>query len=133
MPFPISGAGYQLGDGNTAEIYLGVQGAPSTATATATLTPAQVTAGLMVANPSATAATYTLPTAALLDAFVGNARADTTFELKLINLGTGSGAITLSAGAGLTLVGLATVAITSQASLLFRKIADGSWTVYRVA
>lgn len=124
--------GYQVGAGNTSEVVMGVQAAPQTATSTATLTAAQVTGGLLVANPSTSAATYTLPTAALLEAAVPNAKVDSTFRLDIVNLGTSSGALTIAAGTGITIVGSATVAITSSASLLFRRTGEGAWTVYRV-
>lgn len=134
MPgFPVSGGGYQIGDGNTAELYLGVQTTPVTATGSTTLTTIQVNGGLMVANPSTTAATYVTPTGAQLDAALANAKTDSTFELRLVNIGTGSGAITLSAGTGVTIVGNAVVAITSSAQLLWRRTGDSAWTVYRTA
>ena len=127
------GGGYQTTDGNTSELILGVQAAPQTATATATLTAAQITGGLLVANPSASAATYTLPTVALTEAVVTNAKVDSTFELNIVNLGTSSGALTIAAGTGWTIVGSATVAITSSARYLARKTGAGAWTIYRVA
>lgn len=134
MPgFPVSGGGYQIGDGNTAEIYMGVQTAPQTATGTTTLTTIQVNGGLLVANPSATAATYTTPTGAQLDAALANAKIDSTFELRVVNLGTASGAITFSGGTGVTIVGNAVVAVTSSAQLLWRRTADNTWVVYRTA
>jgi hypothetical protein len=134
MPgFPVSGGGYQIGDGNTAELYLGVQTTPVTATGSTTLTTIQVNGGLMVANPSTTAATYVTPTGAQLDAALANAKTDSTFELRVVNIGTGSGAITLSAGTGVTIVGSATIAVTSSAQLLWRRTGDSAWTVYRTA
>lgn len=134
MPgFPVSGGGYQIGDGNIAEIYLGVQTAPQTATASTTLTTIQVNGGVLVANPSTSAATYVTPTGAQLDAALSNAKTDSTFELRVVNLGTASGAVTFSAGTGVTLVGNATVAVTSSAQLLWRRTGDSAWTVYRTA
>lgn len=127
------GGGYQTTDGNTSELTLGVQAAPQTATATATLTAAQITGGLLVANPSASAATYTLPTVTATEAIVTNAKVDSTFELNIVNLGTSSGALTIAAGTGWTIVGSATVAITSSARYLARKTGAGAWTIYRVA
>ena len=127
------GGGYQTTDGNTSELTLGVQAAPQTATATATLTAAQITGGLLVANPSTSAATYTLPTVTATEAIVTNAKVDSTFELNIVNLGTSSGALTIAVGTGWTLVGSATVAITSSARFLARKTGAGAWTIYRVA
>lgn len=133
MPIPNSGGGYQYTDGNINEVIMGVQGAPQTATATATLTAAQITGGLLVANPSTSAATYTLPTVASVEQVVSNAKVNSSFDLSVVNLGTSLGALTISAGTGWTLVGSATVAITSSAQFTARKTGDGAWTLYRVA
>jgi len=133
MAFPSYGGGFQVGDGNVNEFQIGVQADPQTATATATLTTAQTLGGLLVANPSTSAAAYTLPTAASLDAALVNPKTNSTFELKLVNLGTSSGAVTMTAGTGWTLVGNAVVAVTSSAQFLARKTGSGAWTLYRVA
>ena len=133
MPIANTGGGYQFTDGNINEVIMGVQGAPQTATATATLTAAQITGGILVANPSTSAATYTLPTAAQVEAVVSNAKTNSSFDLAIVNLGTSSGALTISAGTGWTLVGSATVAITSSAQFIARKTGDSAWSLYRVA
>ena len=140
MALPNSGGGYQNTDGNTNEIVMGVQAAPQTATATATLTAAQITGGLLVGNPSTSAASYTLPTATLIDAVFTNAKVNSTFELKIINLGTSTGLITVVVGTGITAVGNLVVAITGSAAgvsgaaqFLFRKTGDAAYTVYRTA
>jgi len=140
MALPNSGGGYQYTDGNTNEIVMGVQAAPQTATATATLTAAQVTGGILVGNPSTTAASYTLPTATLIDAVFTNSKVNSTFELTIINLGTSTGLITVVVGTGITAVGNLIVAITGSAAgvggaaqFLFRKTDTAAYTVYRVA
>jgi hypothetical protein len=140
MALPNSGGGYQFTDGNTNEIIMGVQAAPQTATATATLTVAQLTGGLLVGNPSTTAASYTMPTAAAIDAVFNNAKVNSTFELKVVNLGTSTGLITMVVGTGITAVGNLVIAITGSAAgvsgaaqFLFRKTGDAAYTVYRVA
>jgi hypothetical protein len=140
MALPNSGGGYQFTDGNTNEIVMGVQAAPQTATATATLTAAQVTGGILVGNPSTTAASYTLPTAAALDAVFNNSKPNSTFRLVVINLGTSTGLITMVVGTGITAVGNLVVAITGSAAgvggaaeFLFRKTGDAAYTMYRVA
>jgi hypothetical protein len=139
MALPNSGGGYQYTDGNTNEIVMGVQAAPQTATATATLTAAQVTSGILVGSPVTTAASYTLPTATLIDAVFTNAKVNSTFELTVINLGTSTGLITIVTGAGITTVGNLVVAITGStagvggaARFLFRKTGDAAYTMYRV-
>ena len=134
MAIPNVGGGYQVGDGNVNELRLGYAAVPQTATATATLTAAQITAGILVANPSTTAATYTLPTAAQIDSALNNAKAGSTFDLSIINLGTSTGTVTLAMGTGVTDGGNATVAVAVTASNIFRfrKTADGAWVVYRL-
>jgi hypothetical protein len=129
------GGGYQSTDGNLNEIEIGAMAVPQTATATATLTVAQVTGGMLVANPSTTAATYTFPTAAALDAVLANLKVGSTFDLAIVNLGTGSGALTLTMGAGATLVGSGTVAVSTSAVLRFRRTGVNdiaTFTVYRL-
>ena len=135
MALPNGAGGYQVGDGNLNELVIGYAAAPQTATSTATLTAAQVTGGMLVANPSTSAATYTLPTAASIDAVVTSAKVGSTFDLAIVNTGTSSGTITLSMGTGLTDGGNAVVAvaITSSATFRFRKTGDAAWSVYKVA
>ena len=135
MAIPNVGGGYQVGDGNLNEIRLGYSAAPQTATSTATLTAAQVTGNVLVANPSTSAATYTLPTAAAIDTALNNAKVGSTFDLSIVNIGTSSGTVTLSMGTGVTDGGNAAVAvaITSSAVFRFRKTADGAYTVYKIA
>ena len=140
MALPSVGGGYQNTDGNQSEQTIGVQATQQTATATATLTVAQVTGGILVGNPSTTAASYTLPTAALIDATMTNMKTNSTFKLTVINLGTSTGLITVVVGTGITAVGNLIVAITGSAAgvsgaaeFLFRKTGDAAYTVYRVA
>ena len=135
MALPNGAGGYQVGDGNLNEVILSYEAVPQTATATATLTAAQVTGGMLVANPGTSAATYTLPTAASIDAVVSSAKVGSTFDLNVVNIGTSSGAVTLATATGLTDGGNAfvAVAITSSALFRFRKTGDGAWTVYKVA
>jgi hypothetical protein len=135
MAIPNGGGGFQVGAGNPAETILGRLAAPQTATATATLTAAQVTGNWLVANPSTSAATYTLPTGTLIDAAVPNATVGSTFDLSIVNTGTTSGAVTLATATGITDGGNAfvAVAVTSSAVFRFRKTGEGTWTVYKVA
>ncbi len=134
------GGGYQNTDGNLNEQTIGTQAAQQTATATATLTVAQITGGILVGNPSTSAATYTLPTATLIDATMTNMKVNSTFTLRIINLGTSNGLITVAVGTGITAVGNLIVAITGSAAgvsgaaeFLFRKTDTAAYTVYRVA
>lgn len=135
MALPNGAGGYQLGAGNRAETTMGYADAPQTAGATATLTAAQILGGMLVANPSTSAATYTLPTAAQIDTALPNATVGSTFDLNLVNIGTSSGAVTLATATGLTDGGNAfvAVAVTSSAAFRFRKTAEGAYTVYKIA
>lgn len=135
MALPNGAGGVQIGSGNRNETIMSFGAAPQTATSTATLTAAQVVGGMLLANPSTSAATYTLPTAALIDAAVPNATVGSTFDLSIVNIGTSSGTVTLSMGTGITDGGNAAVAvaITSSALFRFRKTAEGAYTVYKIA
>ena len=128
--------GYQLGDGNLSEVTLRTSPTPATATVTATLTVDQVTAGILLGSPGTSAASYTLPTVAALEAVVSSAKVGSSFDLSVVNVdGSSSGVITLVAGTGWTLVGLATVVATAGTAQLFRarKSGDGAWSLYRIA
>jgi len=140
MALPSVGGGYQFTDGNTNELEIDTQAAPQTATATATLTTAQTLGGLLVGDPTTTAATYTLPTATAIDAVMTNMKVNSTFRLTVINLGTSTGLITVAVGTGITAVGNLVVAITGSAAgvggaaqFLFRKTGTAAYTVYRIA
>ena len=140
MALPSVGGGYQNTDGNQNEQTIGTQAAPQTATATATLSVAQITGGLLVGSPSTTAASYTLPTATLIDATMTNMKVNSTFRLNIINLGTSTGLITVVVGTGITAVGNLVVAITGSAAgvsgaaeFVFRKTDTAAYSVYRVS
>ena len=134
MPIGTIGGGYQVGDGNLAEVALNVLPAPVTATATANLTVAQLTNGIILGSPGASAASYTLPTVAALEAALGNAKVGSSFPVSVVNVdGSGSGVITLVTNTGWSLVGLMTVAAVAGTAQLFRarKSGDGAWVLYR--
>jgi hypothetical protein len=57
----------------------------------------------------------------------------TSATASLLPLGTASGALTIVAGTGWTLVGSATVAVTSSAQVLAYRTAANTYTLYRVA
>jgi hypothetical protein len=139
MALPSVGGGYQFTDGNLNELEIDTQAAPQTATATATLTTAQTLGGLLVGDPTTTAATYTFPTATAIDAVMTNMKTNSTFRLTVINLGTSTGLITMAVGTGITAVGNLVVAITGSAAgvggaaqFLFRKTGTAAYSVYRV-
>jgi len=136
MALPNGAGGYQVGDGNLNEVILGVQPAPQTATATATLTVAQITGGILLGSPGSSAAAYTLPTGTSLDSAVSSAKVNSSFDFSVTNVdGSSAGVITMTAGTGWTIVGLATIAATAGTTGQFRarKTGDGTWTLYRLA
>lgn len=137
MALPKSGGGYQVGDGNINEPFIDLIPLPVSIAATATLTPAQVLNGLILANSGVTSAqTYTLPTVADLEAeLVNSDRVGTSFTFRVTNLGTSSGTAIIAAGTGWTVSGslTMTIPITTGATLVARKSAVGAWTLYRVA
>lgn len=136
MALPNGAGGYQFGDGNLNETDFFVVPVPATATATATLTAAQVLNGILLGSPGSSAASYTLPTVADLEAALPSAdKPGVAFDFSVVNVdGSGSGVITLVTNTGWTLVGLMTVVATAGTAQMFRarKTGSGSWSLYRI-
>ena len=130
MALPSVGGGYQVGDGNVNEIQMFAL-SPASATATASLTVAQFTSGLLVGGNGVTPATYTIPTVAAVEAVVGNAKVDSAFEFIVLNTSTATGTVTIATNTGWTTVGALTVAINASVRFIARKTGEGSWTLYR--
>jgi hypothetical protein len=128
MAFPNGAGGYQIGDGNLTEVNLGVQAAVTSKAAAATLTPAELTNGII--QYTGASASLTLPTVTDLEALVSSAKNNSSFEVNFIN--TGAGTLTIAAGTGWTLVGTATSATLTSAAWRARKTGDLAWTFYRV-
>lgn len=136
MSLPSIGGGQQLSDGNINEVILGTQVTPATATVTATLTIAQLLTGVLNGSPGSSAATYTLPTVALTEATLVNAKTNSSFDFSVCNIdGSSSGVITMAVGTGWTITGLATIAATAGTTGRFRayKTGAGAWTLQRLA
>jgi hypothetical protein len=136
MTIPNVGGGYQLGDGNLAEIVLSNVAAPVTAAGDATLSVAQLTNGIILGSPGSSAAAYTLPLAATLDAALGNAKIGSAFDFSVVNVnGSGGGIITMTTNTGWSLVGLMTIAATAGTAQAFRarKSGDATWALYRLS
>jgi hypothetical protein len=137
MTIPNGGGGYQVGDGNLNEPLIDALPDPVAVTTAATLTPAQVLNGLILANSGITAAsvTYTLPTVADLELLLSNSdKVGTSFAFRLVNLGTSSGTAIIATNTGWTITGslTMTVPVTTGAQFVARKSAAGAWTLYRV-
>ena len=138
MALPNGAGGYQLGDGNVNDPFIDLTADPVSVTATATLTPAQVLNGLILANSGVTASaqTYTLPTVTDLEnVLINSDRVGTTFSFRVVNLGTSTGTAVIAAGTGWTVSGslTMTIPVTTGAMMIARKSAAGAWTLYRVA
>ena len=137
MPIANGSGGYQIGTGNASEPNMTPIDLPISVTATATLTPAQIANGLILANSGITAAqTYTLPSVTDLElAFSNMERVGTSFDFRVVNLGTSSGTAIIAAGTGWTISGslTMTIPVTTGALLIARKSAAGAWTLYRVS
>lgn len=137
MAIPNGAGGYQVGDGNLNDPIIDALPDPVSVTTAATLTPAQVLNGLIIANSGITAAsvTYTLPTVAELEAVLTNSdKVGTSFTFRVVNIGTSSATAIIAAGTGWTITGslTMTIPVTTGATLLARKSAAGAWTLYRV-
>ena len=129
MALPNGAGGYQLGDGNLTEVNIGVQAAPTSKAAAATLTAAELTNGII--QYTGASASLTLPTVADLEVLVSSAKNNSFFEVNFIN--TGAGTLTIAVGTGWTLVGTVTSATLTSAAWRARKTGDLAWTFYRMA
>lgn len=111
----------------------GAQGTPTAKTADATLTIAELLTKIVTAT-SASAVALTLPTGTLTDAGLGSGTmaVGQSFDWSVINLGSSSGAVTMTAGTDHTYVGSATVAISTSALFRTVKTAANTFVTYRV-
>lgn len=130
MALPNVGGGYQIADGNTSEISMVVRPQAKVITAAYTLTADDFAAGIVSATSSGNYA-LTTPTGVLMDAAFTNAKVGSSFDLALTH-GSATNVITLTGGAGVTVVGLATVTGITSGSWTFRKTGTGTWSAYRV-
>lgn len=145
--FPSETFGYYYAT-DTGQMYVGISGGtvwypggsyrvqptPTAKTADATLTIAELLTGVITVT-SASAVALTLPTGTLTDAGAagGTLKVDQSFEFVVINLGSSSGAVTMTAGAGHTYVGAAVQAISTSARYRVRKTAANTYVTYRVS
>lgn len=145
--FPSDTCGYYYAT-DTGQMYFGVSGGtvwypewtyrvqptPTAKTANATLTIAELFTRIITAT-SASAVALTLPTGTLTDAGAagGTLKVDQSFDWEVINLGSSSGAVTMTAGTDHTYVGAAVVAISTSARFRTRKTAANTYVTYRVS
>jgi hypothetical protein len=132
MALPNGAGGYQVGDGNVGEAQLFVQGAPTSITAAATMTAAQMANGLFVFDGSA--GNLTLPTVADLEAAVSSAsKVSAAFDFFVVNIDGGTDDVTVATATGWTLVGTMQVDNATSGHFRARKTGDGTWTCYRIS
>ena len=133
MALPNGAGGYQLGDGNINEPFIDLTPDLVSVTATATLTPAQVLNGVILANSGVTTTqTYTLPTVSDLEDVLSNSdRIGTTFTFRVVNLVTSSGTAIIADGTGWTVPGSPTNTIPAPTGLQMvgRNFPFRGWTL----
>jgi hypothetical protein len=133
MALPNGAGGYQLGDGNLLEAKLGVQTIPTTLTADATLTGAQMAVGLVVCSKGSDATlTVTTATGTLLDAAIPSAKVGSCFDLTITN-NNNSGAsstVPVTAGTGITIYGSVTVPRFGAYTYRFVRTAEATWSAF---
>ena len=129
MALPNGAGGYQIGDGNLSEVNIGVQAAPTSKAAAATLTAAELTNGIIIYTGAT--ASLTLPTVADTEALVSSAKNNSSFDVNFIN--SGADTLTIAVGTGWTLVGTVTSATLTSAAWRARKTGDSAWSLYRIA
>jgi hypothetical protein len=107
------------------------QAAPASKAAGGTATAAEMLGGLL--NYTGAASTLTLPTGTNMDAGLagGNSPNDTSFDVSVIN--TGSGTCTVTAATGFTIVGTATVTSNNSGLFRARKTAANTFVLYRMS
>jgi hypothetical protein len=134
MALPNGSGGYQVGDGNIAEATLGVLGTVTNYTgSTGTITVADLEKGVFTVDSGGTdAGTYSLATAADVDAEISSAKVGSTFDFFCINLGDNAANDVTFSGTGWTMVGSAVVADGTSAHFRARKSGDAAWTAYRL-
>jgi hypothetical protein len=112
----------------------GSQPTPTAKTADATLTASELLTRIVTAT-KATAVALTLPLGTDTDAGVagGTLKVNQSFEWGVINLGSSSGAVTMTANTGHTYVGAAVVAIATSARFRTVKTAASTFVTYRVS
>lgn len=111
-----------------------IQGAPAAETSqSVTLTAAKLLGGLITSTQSA-AVTATLDTGSAMDtAITSIVGTNVAFDWTLINLGSSSGAATVTASTGHTVVGNMGVAINTTGHFRTRRTATNTWITYRLA
>lgn len=111
------------------------QGTPNAQTVSATLTAANLQAGIITVSQGAGAgSTLTLPLGTAMDTAFPSAIVNSAFDFSIANISVTSGeTATVAAAAGFTIVGQATMAITTSGRFRARKTGTGTWVLYRLS
>lgn len=134
MAFPVSGGGYQVGDGNESGVLFYIQPAPVAFTTDPAATPAQLAGIAMFIGTPAAPINFTLPTVAALESAYQamSEKVSSAFEFIIIN--TTANAITVVTNTGWTVTNGGSMAVTSaSARFQARKTGAGAWQLYRIA
>lgn len=110
---------------------LSTQGAPVAHDTAATLTAADLLAGLMTSNPAG-AINLQLPLATAMDTALPKAANNNSIDFSIINT-NGANAPTVTTNTGWTLVGTMAVAANTSGRFRARKTGAGAWTLYRIS
>lgn len=110
------------------------QGAPDAQSGTSfTITAARML-GKLITSTNAAAVTATVDTGTAMDtAITSIVGTDAAFDWSIINLGSASGACTVTAASGHTLVGNMVVAISTTGRFRTRRTAANTWITYRLS
>ena len=128
-----SPTGVQITGGTVSATMIPAQPTPTALTASATLTTAQIQTKIITVNSTSLVA-LTMPTGTVIDgAIVPIIDFDTAIDFSIINIGSGSGAVTVSGATGSTLVGSGSVAISTSAFFRLRRTALNTYSLYRLA
>ena len=133
MAFPVSGGGYQVGDGNESGVLFYVQPAPVTFTTDPAPSPAQLAGIAMFLGTPAGGINFTLPTVAALETAYQSLgeKVNSAFEFVIIN--TAAQAITVTTNTGWTVTGGGSLVVNNtSARFQARKTGVGTWQLYRL-
>lgn len=95
-----------------------------------TYTAASLVGGLILRDPNGGARSDVTPTAALLSAALGGAKAGDSFEFTIRNTADGNETITVTAGTGCTLSGTMTIAQNNTKRFLVVFTSSSAYTLY---
>ena len=113
------------------------QAAPAGFTTATTLTAAQIS-GSMITTSGTSSYALTLPTGTAMDTYFATVAAasltNISFDFVVINTSSTAGtAVTMTAAVGFTIIGSASVSLTSSAIFRIRRSAANTYVMYRIA